>query len=72
MKELSELKGLVYQIQDEASKNRALQLIRNIESEFPKGNKFKKKELCSCVDWRDMSPSPFCHTCGGKGSYELL
>lgn len=25
------------------------------------------EESCTCIDWRDMSPSPFCKKCGGKG-----
>ena len=68
MQELGELKGLVYQIKDEQSKNRALEIVSKIESgaSIPPDN-VKKYSICSCVDWRDMSPSPFCRKCGGKG-----
>lgn len=27
------------------------------------------KTMCDCIDWRDMQASPFCHKCGGTGSY---
>ena len=27
------------------------------------------KTLCDCLDWRDMTYSPFCPKCHGTGSY---
>jgi hypothetical protein len=44
-------------------------LTKFINTENPFTPSYKVKTSCDCIDWRDMSPSPFCHKCNGKGYY---
>lgn len=73
MELLYELNGLIYQIQDKKSQERAFEIVEKIENHL-KSNKEKVKSnkpktSCSCIDWRDMQASPFCNKCNGSGSY---